>query len=179
MVLSLSLALAGCVGATERGDFEAEVQRRGGGVTTALVAGPLDRLRHALGVDDPQLLSLLAIPGDRIVVIEARDPDQPRHVDRYRSANGGLGSPEPVQVSARDDLDGRSFRVSDLPVLDDLESVADAAIAALGFAGSYVTSISTERHAGQRVLVVQVSSPRAEGTVTFSSTGDLLSAVPA
>lgn len=172
------LGLTACVGATERSDFEAEIRRRGGGVTTDVVSGPLDRLRAELGVADPELLLLSIAPADRVVVLDVRDPVERRNVDRYVSRNGGLGEPEPVQISAADDLDARSFRVSDIPALGDLEQLADRAIDAFGFADSYVEAISTGRRDNDPVLTVQVSSPRSEGTAIFDATGELLAAVP-
>jgi hypothetical protein len=170
--------VTGCVGATDRADFEAEIQRRGGGVTSELAAEPLDRLRDELGVEDPELLALSIAPLTRTVVLQARDPRQRRNVDRYVSRGGGLGDPEPVQVGASDDLDARTFRPSELPALGDLERLADEAIDALGFEDSYVDAIDVGVRNGAPVLAVQVSSPRSVGTAVFDGAGTLLGAAP-
>jgi hypothetical protein len=176
--IALVLGASACVGATDRRDFEAEIERRGGGVTSALAAEPLDRLRTELGVDDPELLALAITPLTRTVVMEVRDPARRRNVDRYVSRGGGLDDPAPVRVSASDDLDARTFRPSDLPALGDLEGVADQAIEALQFADAYVDSITVGRRDGAPVLVVNVSSPRATGTAVFAADGVLLGAAP-
>lgn len=172
------LGATGCIGATDRSDFDAEIQRRGGGVTSELVTEPLARLRDAVGVDDPELLALSISPADRTVVFEVRDPRLRRNVDRYTSRGGGLGAPDPVRISATDDLDTRSFRASELPALDELETVADAAIAALQFEDGYVNSIDVGLSDGAPVLTVHVSSPRSQGVAVFDRSGTLLGATP-
>jgi hypothetical protein len=176
LAIAASLGVTGCVGATDRADFEAEIERRGGGVTSELVAQPLDRLREAIGVDDPELLLLSMTPLTRTVVLEVRDPAQRRNVDRYVSRGGGLDDPEPVQVSASDDLDARTFRPSELPALGDLEGLADQAIAALEFEDAYVDSMSVGLRNGEPVLSVHVTSPRSVGSAVFDGTGNLLGA---
>jgi hypothetical protein len=178
-VLALAVLLSGCVGVTDRDDFAAEVQRRGGGVTSDLVSGPMDQLRDRLGDNDPELLALSITPASRYVALQVRDPDERGNVDDYVSRNGHLGDPAPVRVSATDDLDGRTFRVSQLPALDHLEDVADDSIAALGFDDAYVTSIDVSVTDGTPGLRVSVGSPRATGTATFNADGQLLSAVRA
>ena len=176
LAIVTALAVTGCVGAIDRRDFEAEIERRGGGVTSDLVAAPLDRLGDELGVEDPELLSLSISPLSRTVVIEVRDPARRRNVDRYVSRGGGLDDPEPVQVSASDDLDARTFRPSDLPALGDLEDVADQAIDALRFEDAHVDSINVGLRNGDPILTVHVSSPRSVGTAVFDADGTLLGA---
>lgn len=176
LAVAASLGVSGCVGATDRADFEAEIERRGGGVTSELAAQPLDRLRDALDVDDPELLLLSISPLTRTVVLEVRDPVQRRNVDRYVSRGGGLDDPEPVQVSASDNLDARTFRPSELPALGDLEGLADEAIAALGFQDAHVDAISVGLRNGDPVLSVHVTSPRSVGTAVFDGAGNLLGA---
>ena len=176
LTVATALAASGCIGATDRRDFEAEIERRGGGVTSELVADPLDRLRAEIGVNDPELLSLTVSPLTRTVVMEVRDPTRRRNVDRYVSRGGRLDDPEPVRISASDDLDARTFRPSDLPALDDLEGVADRAIEALEFGDAHVDSINVGVRNGAPVLSVHVSSPRSVGTAVFDGDGALLGA---
>jgi hypothetical protein len=177
LAIATALAFTGCIGATDRSDFEAEIERRGGGVTTDLAAEPLDRLRDELGVDDPELLSLSIAPLTRTVVLQVRDPAQRRNVDRYVSRGGGaFDDPEPVQISASDDLDARTFRPSQLPALGDLEELADQAITALRFEDAYVDAIDVGLRNGAPVFTVHVESPRSVGTAVFDGAGTLLGA---
>lgn len=176
LALAALLGLPACIGATDRSDFEAEIERRGGGVTSELAAEPLGLLREELGVDDPELLALSISPLTRTVVLQVRDPALRRHVDRYVARGGSLDDPEPVQISASDDLDARTFRPSQLPALGDLEGLADQAIAALQFEDAYVDSIEVGLRNGAPVLTVHVSSPRSVGTAVFDGAGTLLGA---
>ena len=176
LAIATALGLTGCIGATDRSDFEAEIERRGGGVTSELAAEPLERLRDELGVDDPELLELSITPLTRTVVLQVRDPARRRNVDRYVFRGGALEDPEPVRISAADDLDARTFRPSQLPALGDLEGVADQAIAALRFEDAYVDSIGVGLRNAAPVLTVHVSSPRSVGTAVFDRAGTLLGA---
>lgn len=172
---AIAMALVtGCVGAIDRSEFESEVRHRGGGVTSELTVDPLDALRSRIDDPDPELLSMSISPLQRTMVMEVRDPVQRRNVDRYVSRNGGLDSPEPVQVSAADDLDRRSFRLSELPVLTDLERLADDSIAEFGFADAYVDVTQVAVFNGTPVLRVRVESPRSAGWASFDGSGALI-----
>jgi hypothetical protein len=176
LAIATALGLAACIGATDRSDFEAEIERRGGGVTSELAAEPLERVRDELGVDDPELLALSITPLTRTVVLQVRDPARRRNVDRYVFRGDALDDPEPVQISAADDLDARTFRPSQLPALGDLEGLADQAIGALRFEDAYVDSIDVGLRNGAPVMTVHVSSPRSVGTAVFDGAGTLLGA---
>ncbi|QGG96488.1 hypothetical protein [Actinomarinicola tropica] len=173
----LALAVSACVGVTDREDFDALVDARGGGVSSDLALDAIAAVETRVGTDDLEMTSLSINPGNRSVVLTVRDPAARQNLDRYvYRARGGLGEAEPVQVSARDDLDAQSFRSSELTALDDVEGLADAAVAALDLEQASVESIVATVVQGEANLIVAVDSARARGSARFRGDGSLVEA---
>jgi hypothetical protein len=176
----VATATGGCVGVTDRDDFDAMVDARGGGLSGDLVPDALDAIAGRAGTDpaDLELLQISISPGDRTVVATVRDPHVRDNVDTYvYRARGGLDDPEPVQVSIDDDLDARAFRVADTPALSRSEEMADAAFAELGFDGPHVESVTGSRSTGEVRFQMTIESDRARGQATFAADGTLVEAV--
>ena len=175
---ALALLASACVGVIDREDFDALVDERGGGVSSDLAVDAIAAVADRTGVDDLEMTSMSINPGGRTVVLTVRDPVERRNLDRwlYRG-RGGLGDPEPVQVSADDDLDAQTFRASDVPALSRSEELADAAFAALDLESASVESIVATVVQGEVNLILSVESPRARGNVRFAGDGTLIEAV--
>lgn len=177
MVLAASTA---CVGVTDRDDFDALVDQRGGGLSDDLLPAALEAVADRLGAEAGSLglLQVSVSPGDRSVVLTVRDPGAPGNVDRYvYRARDGLDAPEPVQVSVADDLDAQTFLVADTPALALVEEMADAAFAELGFDGPHVESVTASRSTGDVRVQMAIESDRARGQASFTADGALVEAV--
>lgn len=173
----LALVVSGCVGVTDRSDFDAVVDERGGGLSTDLVTDALDAVGARVGTDDLELTALSVTPGSRVVVMTVRDPVRRGDLDRYvYRARGGLDEPEPLQVSVDDDLDAMGFLVSEVPALGLTEAMADAAFAALGFDGPHVESIVASVVGEEVWIQMSIESARARGSARFDAAGELIEA---
>lgn len=175
----MAVLAAGCVGVTDREDFDALVDSRGGGLSSDLVLAALDAAATEVGVPtaELELTSITINPGSRNVVMTVRDPVQRGNLDRYLYlARDGLGAPEPVQVSASDDLDAAAFLVGDVPALGRTEEMADAAFASLGFEEPHVESITGSAVLGEVVFHMSIESARASGSARFGADGGLIEA---
>ena len=164
--------LAGCVGATDRDDFNRVVQERGGGLTSELPGDAVSAVAGSLGVDDFEVRSLTATPLDGTVTLDVRDPAVPENLDRYVVRRGEVEQVEPIRLAAGDDLDTQTFPVSGL-ALDEVEAMVDAALAEFP-AGGYVSSMTVSRLADGVAIQLALESPRAAGTARFTGDGELV-----
>ncbi|RJO70901.1 hypothetical protein D5S18_27355 [Nocardia panacis] len=187
----------------QRPDFEQQLRSRGGGLVSDLPGGALAALRERLGAADIQAgVILLAAPNTaqfRLVLFDQppqltrflsdrpeigarqavarlriRPPGASRALDDYSFTLGALSAPEPVRVSARDDLDGESFAVSEVPGLGRIEEIVDTAIARGEVPGGEVTALVVGRFGREIRIVTNVVSPRTEAVVEFDRTGAYL-----
>ncbi|MGX1810161.1 hypothetical protein ACWIGI_30975 [Nocardia sp. NPDC055321] len=193
------LAAAGCAGAIDRADFEAQMRARGGGLVSALPQGAISALSQRLGGAPVQATVLVITAPDSArfravlfdqpahvtaffddrdltsreaaVWLRVRPPNQPRELDDYSYLLGGLGSPEPVRVSAREDLDAESFTLSEVSGLSRVEDIVDTALARSELTDGYVSVIVVGRFGDEVRIVANVVSPRAETVVEFDHTG--------
>jgi hypothetical protein len=178
--LSVAVATlaAGCVGATDRSDFQQVIASRGGGVTTELWMSSLDAVQNHLGTDDFEIRDLSLKGGDRpVVTLEIRDPSDADLLDRYTVRGGSdVSSVDPVIVSANESLGGHLFRVSELGALDNLDAMVDAALLEFGRPDGHVSFFSVSRPAeGQAVVITAgLESDRATGTARFTADGELI-----
>lgn len=175
----------GCIGTTDRSDFNREVQARGGGLTSELPTSAVDAVAAALGVIDFEVRTLTVTPLDGTVVLDVRDPFAPENLDRYVVRRGSVWQVEPIRLTADDVLDTQTFPVSGV-ALDRVEAMVDMALAEFASDG-YVTSMTVIRDAGGTaddtaediVISLALESPRAAGTARFSGDGELLEVVRA
>lgn len=200
---SLVLVTCGCAGAVERGDFEQQIRARGGGLVSALPADAVEALRNRLGSNDIEAsVVLLTAPdstGFRLTLIDQpaqvsgflaehtdlstrepavrlriRSPQRPTELDDFTFRLGRLGAPQPVRVSAADDLDGQCFALSDVPGLARLESVVDTARARSELTDATVPVVLVSRFGHDIRIVANVVSPRAETVAEFDAAGAFL-----
>ena len=172
---------AGCVGTTDRSDFNREIQVRGGGLTAELPSSAVDVVAASLEVDDFEVRTLTVTPLDGTVVLDVRDPAAPENLDRYVVHRGSVRQVEPIRLTSADDLHTQTFPVSGV-ALDQVEAMVDAALAEFA-ADGYVTSLTVYRSAdaiaGNIVITLALESPRAAGTALFTGDGDLIEVVRA
>jgi hypothetical protein len=170
---------AGCVGTTDRSDFNEEIQARGGGLTSELPSSAVAAVAASLGVDDFEVRTLTVTPLDGTVVLDVRDPAVPENLDRYVVHRESVWQVEPIRLSAGDDLDTQTFPVSGV-ALDQVEAMVDTALAEFA-AGGYVSALTIYRSeddsADDIVITLALESPRAAGTALFTADGDLIEVV--
>ena len=170
----VAVGAAGCIGTIDRGDFDREIQERGGGFTSELPLAAVEAVADELGTQDVALRSLSVTPSSETVTMEVRDPAVPDNLDQYVVHGGEVDSVAPIRLSATDDLDAETFPASGL-AFDRIEPMVDAALAEFDPGTGYVTSlIATQRGAGEAVFLLGLESPRASATATFSAAGELL-----
>ncbi|MFN3258764.1 MAG: hypothetical protein ACE37B_24030 [Ilumatobacter sp.] len=170
------IGATGCVGATERGDFDREIQRRGGGVTNEWLAESLDALADEVGADDARdvrVMSLNANPGTRSMTALAQRNDRPDDVDTVSIRDREVTSTTPVPDVDELVLDDVTVRLGELP-LDRIEDLADRALAAFDADGAYVERISIAVRAQTPTITLRISSERDTGGVVFDAAGELI-----
>jgi hypothetical protein len=167
--------VGGCVGTTDRDEFDAIIQERGGGVTAELPVDAVAAVADELGVDDFEMRLMSVSPPNQLAVIEVRDPAIPANLDRYTVRKGSVESVEPVRLSASDNLDAETFLASTV-AFDRLDEMADTAVAGFDPEG-YVTSIVVSGGGETPEVRLSLESPRASGTATFTSAGELVEVV--
>jgi hypothetical protein len=160
----------------DRPEFDAEVQRRGGGVTNGWILDGLSSVADEVGAGGVEGLSVMTMtitPTNRSLVVQARRGDRPDFVDTVTVIQGDVVAVTPVQDADELPLDEITIPLTDLP-FDGWDELADRALAELGFEGGYVNHISLSVVQGEHRLGVFVDSPRETGRVTFDVEGRLL-----
>lgn len=169
------MVVGGCVGTTDRDEFNEIIQERGGGVTSELALDSVAAVADGIGVEDFALRTMTISPPDQLVVVEVRDPAIPANLDRYTVRRGSVESVEPVRLSASDDLDAETALASSV-AFDRLSEMADAAVAGFDPDG-YVTTINVSGRGETATVAMTLESPRASGNATFTAGGDLVEVV--
>lgn len=170
-----TVALAGCVGATPRDEFEAEVRARGGGLSNEFITGSLDVMAAEVGATswtELEVLALSARPGNRSVTANVRNAVRPDFVDTIAVVDGEVASSTPIQDAGDLPLDEVVIPLGGLP-LDRVEDLADEALAAFDQPGGYVEALGVVRTGSGVRIDIDVESDRETATVTFSSDGTL------
>jgi hypothetical protein len=180
-IVTAVLILSGCIGAIEREELEAEVRSRGGGFDESLVIDAADAVGDRLGTTDFKITALSVSPLPEVVSVRVLDPHNPNNVDRYTIRDGSIQSIDPVKVSAREDIEREAFSFQSV-ALDELNEMADAALAEYGTEGGYVDLVSIgARPAGgnpERAkprISFGIESPRSHATAYFEADGTLIS----
>jgi hypothetical protein len=176
IALGVAVAVGGCVGATPRDEFDAEVVERGGGLVPAL---PLDAIA-ALGAElgtEAAFRQITITPLGRVVSMTVQDPSRPENLDEYVVREGDLSGPRPVQLSGAQALESTLFSADDVPALGRLDELGATAVRELGIEDGVVTSVVVSRVAGDLRLLMAVESERARGTAVFTPDGELVEGV--
>jgi hypothetical protein len=175
--LAVVVAVGGCVGATPRDEFDAEVVERGGGLVPALALDAIAALEAELGTDDAAFEHITITPLARVVSMTVQDPGRPQNLDDYVVREGDLSDPRPVQLSDVEGLEASLFSADDVPALGRLDEVGAAAVRELGIPDGVVTSVVVSRAGGDLRMLLSVESERARGTAVFTPEGELVEAV--
>ncbi len=178
-----ALLLASCIGTISREDFDEEIRSRGGGMSERDVLDVVRDLEARLDTDDVRVRTFSANPssGEIIVVVEARDPAEPRNLDRFVYDGDDLRSTEPVQVSASEDLDAETYPLAAF-ALDELDEMVDEALLAYDAEGGYIDGMRLAQQtrsidgsvAPELVVQIDLESPRSTAVATFTAEGELL-----
>ncbi|MEU1546247.1 hypothetical protein [Nocardia sp. NPDC005745] len=197
------LSAGGCIGAVDRGDFEQDLRARGGGLVHGLADSAITAVRECLGIADFQAnVILLTAPNStrfRMVLadqpnqvtrflsaqpdptarqatvrLRVRDPDGSRRLDDYSFTLGALSAPQPVRVSAIDDIDGENFAIGEVPGLGRIEDIVDTALVRSALTDGQVTVIIVSRFGREIRIVANVTSPRTDMVAEFDRTGAFL-----
>lgn len=177
LAVMVVVGASGCIGAVGDDELTAEVRARGGGLSQVYVDDVLDALAETVGTDRLVVRTLSFDRGRQTASAVVRDPDRPANLDSYTVDQGRVGDPSPVQVSADTALETTTFAVDDVAALDDVEALADTALAELAIDDGYVDGLSVNRSGEVVQLTVEVEGPRASGTASFDATGALVEAV--
>ncbi len=170
------LALAGCVGATPRDEFDAEVRARGGGLTMAFVDDSLAALATEVGAGswtELEVMFLTITPGSRSVTASVRDPRRADFVDTIVVSDGKVVASTPVRDADELPLDDVTVRLGSV-ALDRVEEMSSAARAAFGESDGYVSRLTVTRVLGAAQIDVALESARVTATATFDANGDLV-----
>lgn len=175
---------AGCVGATDRTDFEAEVESRGGGFSEDIVIDAVAGIAEEVGTDDFEITHLVVSPLTPVVSARVRNPDAPDELDDYTFRGDELVEVQPVRLTNATVLDAVVLPIGDF-ALDRLDEAVDVALEEFGASGGHATSVrlTTQPLSGRPGppvgrVVVDVESPRAAATVTFTPDGELIGIDP-
>ncbi|MFE7747282.1 hypothetical protein [Nocardia sp. NPDC057455] len=105
------------------------------------------------------------------VRLRVRDPDGSRRLDDYSYTLGALSAPQPVRVSAFDDIDSEDFAIGDVPGIARIEDIVDTALARSELPDGQVTVIVVSRFGREIRIVANVTSPRTDMIAEFDRTG--------
>lgn len=110
-------------------------------------------------------------------ILEAQDPANPKHVDRYMYRNGQVGDPEPVSVqSIRGKLEDNLVSLDEV-ALDKLPALIANTLQQLAYEKAKVTHVIVERNlpfSKHVVMRVYASGPRESGRIDYTGTGQVL-----
>lgn len=171
---ALTPLLTGCIGSVNRSSFEAEIDARGGGISSELLADALDAVAAELGVDDFETDGIYV--SAQTVNLNVRNPADPDAFDFYSYRLGSLGAPSPVRVSAADPIDAQVFSSADVPVAG-LDEMLAITIHELDIEDAVPQSVAISRRGfdgGPLEVTISAESPRASGSAVFDADGELI-----
>jgi len=172
--------LVGCIGATDRSEFNAEVRARGGGLTTEWVDEALSLVADEVGAPSPDALELLTMTistSSRAVTVQARRGDRPDFVDTVTVVEGEVLAVQPMQDADELPLDELVIRVDELP-LADVDELGDRALAEFGEEEAFVDSIRISIFNSEHRIDVDVESERRTGRIRFDVDGNVVEVDP-
>lgn len=172
----LTFAASGCIGATDRADFDTEVRARGGGLTSAWIAEGLDLVASEMSVtptSELQLVTLAINSTDRSLSAQARRGDQNNFVDVVVVKQGEVVAITPVQDADQLPLDDITFTLSQLP-LANIETLGDTALREFGEADGFINRINVSLREGSPMITVSLASARRTGKASFTADGTFI-----
>lgn len=171
---------SGCIGAIDRADFNDEVRRRGGGISSDWIDESIRMAAARLEVATPEDIELLTLTIDgtnRVLTVTARRGDRPEFVDSVVVRDGDVVSVSAVQDADQLPLDDLTMSLADLP-LDRLETLADEAINEFDAADGSVSGIVVALADGAHTITFTLESSRRTGTAVFDVDGILIETTP-
>ncbi len=175
-VALVPIVAAGCIGATDRADFDDEVRARGGGIASPWIDESLDAAAIALGLTDATDLEFLTLSingSSRTVVVNGRRGDRPDFVDSVAVRQGDVVSVAPLQDADELSLDDITIPLADVPI-DDIETLIDVALADFGETDASVATITISLAGGAPTITMRLQSARRTGTAEFDLAGELV-----
>ena len=167
------LVASGCIGATPRDEFEAEVRARGGGLSNTFLVESLDLIAVDVGGsswEELDVLSLTAQPGNRTVVAAVRREDRRDFVDTVTVVDGEIRASTPLQDAGDLPLDDIEIPLSTVAI-EDIEEISQAALEAFDDPGGFVEAITITRAGDVVTITVDVESDRQTATASFDADG--------
>lgn len=174
--VAAGVVLTGCIGATDRSEFDAEVRARGGGLTAEWIDEALSLVADEVGAPSAGALELLTMTittSSRAVTVQARRGDRPDFVDTVTVVESEVLAVQPMQDADDLPLDQLAIRIDELP-LDDIEGLGDRALAEFGEDEAFVESIRISIVDSEHRIVVDVESERRTGRVLFDVDGEIM-----
>ena len=175
-VALVSIVTSGCIGATDRADFDEEVRSRGGGISSTWIDESLDAAANALGLTDATDLEFLTLSINgttRTVIVNGRRGDRPDYVDSVAVRQGDVVSVAPLQDADELPLDDITIPLEDVPI-DDIETLVDIALADFGEVDASVATITVSLAGGTPTITMRLASARRTGTAEFDLDGELV-----
>lgn len=172
----LAFAASGCIGATDRADFDTEVRARGGGLTSAWITEGLDLVASEVNVtptSDLELVTLAINSTDRSLSAQARRGDQNDFVDVVVVKQGDVVAITPIQDADQLPLDDITFTVDQLP-LASIETLGDTALREFGEDDGFISRINVSLRDGSPLITVSLASTRQTGKATFTADGTFI-----
>lgn len=183
LFVAVAVVVVAACGGTSRGDFDAEIESRGGGLGADLPLAAVAALEDEVGAD----VALRSMSVNRaLVTMEVLVPGTDDQLDRYSYGTSGLyggeGLSDPIPVSGVGDpaaLRRALFRPQRI-ALADLDAIVDDAIARADLEGGYAQSVYIDRSTGERATIaVNVTSPRDNVQVRYLGDGRPVPGPPA
>lgn len=173
VLVVVAIALSGCIGAVDRSEFDAEVRRRGGGVTTDWIIESFDSVAVSVAgtsASDLVLMSFNVNTANRTVTAVARRVDRPDFVDVVIVRQGDVVSTSPMQDADDLPLDDLTVPFTALP-MDRIESLTDRALEEFGEVDGFASGILLQADAAGHYVTVKLESARQTADALFALDG--------
>ncbi|HEX2735629.1 MAG TPA: hypothetical protein VHM70_28710 [Polyangiaceae bacterium] len=134
----------------------------------------LAKFKAALGSRQLTIRQLVLYPN--YAILEAQDPQNPKHWNRYTLMDDLVGTPEPI---SNDSVAGenKKFFDPDSVALSQLSTLIPRTVSTLGFEGGQVSHVIVQSNlpfSKQVVMRVYVHGPRDDGRIDYTAQGKQL-----
>ncbi len=175
LLVGATVLLAAC-GGTSRGDFDEEIDERGGGLGADLPLEAIEVLEEELGGE----IALRSMTVNRgVVQLEVLVPGTTDQLDNYRYGSSGLygikglSDPTPVTgIGSGEQLRPTLFRPERI-ALADLDAIVDDALDEADVEGGHAQTVHISRSGRRPTISVNVNSERENATIQFTGDGQL------